>query len=101
MWTFERWIRHGYQQSLNVEAAVFEAIFANIETKIVFRFGTLGAPTFEREFGGGDSTRDLVNLERLRAYMRPIVDGQKTGTFSAILLERSFQNEHAHALRTV
>lgn len=63
------------------EIAVQHAILGNVGSLIAFRLGPLDAPLFAPFFAPIE-TIDLVNLANYEAYVRIMVDGHRTKTFS-------------------
>lgn len=71
-----------HQHSAQVDTAVFEAILGNTGSLMVFRVGATDAPLFVRQLET-PSLGDLINLPNHRAFVRLMVGGSRTRTFSA------------------
>ena len=74
-----------HQHISQADRAVFNAIIGNVGSQVVFRVGAQDAPLLHRQFGVID-TQDLINLPNHRAFVRLMVDGEKTKPFSASML---------------
>ncbi|WP_386331471.1 type IV secretory system conjugative DNA transfer family protein [Sulfitobacter sediminilitoris] len=70
-----------HQHIAQVETAVFDAILGNVGSLMVFRVGANDAPVFLRQLEHVTSS-DLINLPNHRAYMRVMVNGQRSRVFS-------------------
>lgn len=70
-----------HQHSAQVDPNVFEAILGNVGSLMVFRLGAHDAPLFVRQLEEV-SLSDVINLPNRRAYMRLMVDGERTRCFS-------------------
>lgn len=70
-----------HQHTAQVDPRVFEAILGNVGSLMVFRVGANDAPGFVRQLEKVTPT-DLINLPNRRAYMRLMLDGQRTPVFS-------------------
>lgn len=70
-----------HQHIAQVETAVFDAILGNVGSLMVFRVGANDAPVFVRQLERV-MPRDLINLPNHRAYMRVMVNGQRSQVFS-------------------
>ena len=73
-----------HQHIQQTDADVFEAIMGNVGTMIVMRIGATDAPMFSRQLDD-ILPRDLMNLPNHRAYVKLMVQGLKSKTFSAVL----------------
>ncbi|MEH6810836.1 MAG: hypothetical protein V7651_18455 [Hyphomonas oceanitis] len=73
-----------HQHIQQTDADVFEAIMGNVGTMIVMRIGAMDAPMFSRQLDD-ILPRDLMNLPNHRAYVKLMVQGLKSKTFSAVL----------------
>lgn len=71
-----------HQHSSQVDPAVFEAILGNTGSLMVFRLGARDAPLFVRQLESV-TIGDLINLPNHQAYVRLMVDGTRTRTFTA------------------
>lgn len=74
-----------HQHIGQADKAVFDAILGNVGTEIVFRVGTQDAPILARELGDVEPS-DLSQLPNHRTFVRLMVDGTKTRSFSATML---------------
>lgn len=70
-----------HQHIAQVDPAVFAAILGNVGSLMVFRVGASDAPVFVRQLECVTPT-DVINLPNHRAYMRLMLDGQRTRVFS-------------------
>lgn len=73
-----------HQHIQQTDTDVFEAIMGNVGTMIVMRIGATDAPMFSRQLDD-IPPRDLMNLPNHRAYVKLMVGGLKSKTFSAVL----------------
>jgi hypothetical protein len=74
-------IAHQYLQQLSPE--IRHAVLGNIGTIIAFRLGAEDAPYIAREFQPRFSELDLVQLENYRIYIKLMIDGTPSQSFSA------------------
>ena len=81
-------IAHQYVGQLISEAttAVRDAVFGNVGTLITFRVGAADAEFLEKEFSPEFVIRDLVNLENYNIYLKLMIDGMSSRSFSAATL---------------
>lgn len=70
------------QHTGQIGTSVLDAILGNIGSMMCFRLGVLDAPLFAKQLQTVEP-RDLINLPNYRAFVRLLVDGEKTRTFSA------------------
>ena len=70
-----------HQHIAQVDPAVFAAILGNAGSLMVFRVGAKDAPVFQRQLERV-TLGDLVNLPNHRAFMRLMLEGQRTPAFS-------------------
>ena len=66
-----------------LEPELQEAILGNVGTTIAFRVGPTGAEILEKEFHPEVSADDLVNLPNYQMYLKLMIDGAVSKTFSA------------------
>jgi len=62
-----------------------ESLLGNVGTVVAFRLGIGDAPVFSR-YLQGPTEQDLLNLPNHRAYIRMMIDGEKSRAFSATTL---------------
>ncbi len=74
-------IAHQYVGQL--EDAVREAVFGNVGTIVSFRVGAEDAETLGEEFAPVFTERDLVELAKYDFYLRLMIDGVASQSFSA------------------
>ena len=65
---------------------VRDAVFGNVGTLISFRVGAADAEFLEKEFTPEFVIRDLVNLENYNIYLKLMIDGLSSRSFSATTL---------------
>ncbi|NEK24198.1 type IV secretion system DNA-binding domain-containing protein [Sulfitobacter sp. JBTF-M27] len=70
-----------HQHVAQVDAKVFDAILGNVGSLLAFRVGANDAPIFQRQLERVTNS-DLINLPNRRAYLRLMLDGQRTQAFS-------------------
>lgn len=73
-----------HQHIQQTDPDVFEAIRGNVGTIILMRIGATDAPMFSRQLDDVPA-RDLMNIPNHRAYIKLMVQGMKSKTFSAVL----------------
>lgn len=74
------------------DKAVFEAVLGNVGTLICFRIGVADAPVIARQLGHPE-IRDIINQPTHAAFVRLMVDGVQTKSFSMTSLpETNVQN---------
>lgn len=61
---------------------VRDAVFGNVGSILSFQIGYDDADSIANQFGDEELVRDLVSLSRYNAYLRLLVDGMPTRTFS-------------------
>src|SRR3989339_1639005 len=78
-------VAHQYTAQLVVDksSAVRDAVFGNVGTIIVFRFGSDDAEFLESEFDPEFTPQDIVNLPNYKVYMKLMIDGVTSRPFSA------------------
>ncbi|MEA2113286.1 MAG: type IV secretion system DNA-binding domain-containing protein [Patescibacteria group bacterium] len=81
-------IAHQYVGQLVSEAttAVRDAVFGNVGTLVSFRVGAADAEFLEKEFTPEFTVQDLVNLENYNIYLKLMIDGVSSRSFSATTL---------------
>lgn len=72
-----------HQYVSQVQPEVRDAILGNVGTMIAFRVGPVDARLLERQFGPEVNDLDLANLPNHNIYIRLMVQGRITPTFSA------------------
>ena len=70
-----------HQHTAQVDSAVFAAILGNAGSLMVFRVGANDAPVFVRQLERVTPS-DLINLPNRRAFIRLMLDGERTRAFS-------------------
>jgi type IV secretory pathway TraG/TraD family ATPase VirD4 len=70
------------QHTGQIEKLVYDAIFGNIGTFVIFRVGANDAPTLARQLEIKNSA-DLIGLPNFRFYMRLMIEGMQTHAFTA------------------
>lgn len=70
-----------HQHIAQVDPAVMSAILGNVGSLLVFRVGADDAPVFLRQLEEV-TLGDLINLPNHRAFIRLMLDGQRTRVFS-------------------
>jgi hypothetical protein len=78
-------LSHQFQGQLDTQ--VRDAILGNIGTIISFRLGLTDAEMLAGEFYPFFSARDLINLPNYHIYLKLIIDGVVSQSFSAVALE--------------
>ena len=73
-----------HQFAAQMEPAVFEAVMGNVGNMVVLRVGVRDAPLLQQQLSTV-SLADLINQPNHRAFLRVMVDGYRTPTFSASL----------------
>jgi len=90
-------LAHQYIAQLGEE--VRDAVFGNVGTLVTFRVGADDAEFFEKEFAPEITAMDLVNLPNRKIYLKLMIDGVTSRTFSANTLvpmekpETSFRDQ--------
>ncbi len=75
-------LAHQYIEQLHED--VTAAVFGNVGTVICFRVGSIDAEELEVEFGPRFTKEDLVNIDKFNFYIRLMIDGVASESFSAI-----------------
>jgi len=65
---------------------VRDAVFGNVGTLVAFRIGASDAEFLEKEFLPEFSIDDLVNLDKYNIYLRLMINGAASKSFSALTL---------------
>ncbi len=65
---------------------VSDAVFGNVGTSLSFQVGFDDAEYIANQFGNEEMANDLVSLSKYNAYIRLLVDGMPTKTFSMTTL---------------
>ena len=73
-----------HQFAAQMEPAVFEAVMGNVGNMVVLRVGVRDAPLLQQQLSTV-TLADLINQPNHRAFLRVMVDGCRTPTFSAAL----------------
>jgi hypothetical protein len=77
-------IAHQYLQQLSPE--IRHAVLGNIGTIISFRVGAEDAPYLAKEFQDEFDQMDLIQLANYRVYIKLMIDGTPSKSFSATTL---------------
>ncbi|MBU1038615.1 DUF87 domain-containing protein [Patescibacteria group bacterium] len=77
-------IAHQYIEQLG--DVVKAAVFGNVGTMITFRVGAEDAEFLEKEFGPTFTEEDLVGLPKYHIYLKLMIDGITSESFSAVTL---------------
>lgn len=77
-------IAHQYIEQLSEE--VQAAVFGNVGTLVCFRVGAADAEFLEKEFAPVFTETDLVNLTKYDVYLKLMIDGVASDSFSATTL---------------
>ena len=72
-----------HQYITQMEEKVRDAVFGNVGTMTAFRVGAADAEFLEREFTPEFSANDLVNLTKYNIYLKLMIDGVSSNSFSA------------------
>ena len=75
-----------HQYITQMEETVRDAIFGNVGTIINFRIGAADAEFLEKEFLPEFNADDLVNLAKYNIYLKLMIDGVASRSFSATTL---------------
>jgi len=62
---------------------VKDAVFGNVGTTISFQVGASDAHLLKEVFGGEIEEQDLVNIKKYSVYLKQLIDGMPSPTFSA------------------
>ena len=73
-----------HQHVNQLDSDVFEAIVGNVGTLITFRLGASDAQSFSRQLDE-IQPHDLINLQNFRTYIKLMVGGVRSKTFSATM----------------
>ncbi len=65
-----------------MEENIKNAIFGNVGTIMSFRIGVTDANYLQHEFQPTFNEQDLINVERFNAYVKTLVNGEPTSSFS-------------------
>lgn len=78
-------IAHQYVAQLATESSteVRDAVFGNVGTLVSFRVGAADAEFLEKEFYPEFTAEDLVNLPNYNIYLKLMIDGISSRSFSA------------------
>jgi len=85
-----------HQYISQMDDTVRDAIFGNIGTLISFRVGASDAKYLEEEFLPQFSSDDLVNLGKYNIYLKLMIDGVASKSFSAITLSPFLMPEKSY-----
>jgi hypothetical protein len=80
-------LAHQYLTQLDLE--VRDAILGNVGTIVSFRVGPADAEILAKEFSPEVTATDLVSLPNYHVYLKLMVDGSVSRTFSATTLSSS------------
>lgn len=72
-----------HQYITQMDETVRDAVFGNVGTMITFRVGAADAEFLEREYAPEFSENDLVNLTKYNVYLKLMIDGVASASFSA------------------
>lgn len=72
-----------HQYIAQMDEKVRDAVFGNVGTMITFRVGAADAEFLEREFTPEFFANDLVNLAKYNIYLKLMIDGVASNSFSA------------------
>ncbi len=75
-----------HQYITQMDEKVRDAIFGNVGTIITFRIGAADAEFLEKEFLPEFNADDLVNLAKYNIYLKLMIDGVASRSFSAATL---------------
>lgn len=70
------------QYCSQIARPVLDAILGNVGTLLVFRIGAQDASLFARQLGD-IRPEDLINLSNYRMFVRLMIDGNQSKTFTA------------------
>ena len=71
-----------HQYITQMEEPVRDAVFGNAGTLVTFRVGAADAEYLEKEFAPTFTETDLVNLDKYNAYIKLMIDGITSKSFS-------------------
>ncbi len=92
-------IAHQYIEQMEEE--VRAAVFGNVGTMIVFRVGAFDAEYLEKEFAPQFTAEDLVNLGIFQIYLKLMIDGISSQSFSATTIPPIAKPEHSSAQQVI
>ncbi|HEY4484264.1 MAG: hypothetical protein A3I24_01965 [Candidatus Harrisonbacteria bacterium RIFCSPLOWO2_02_FULL_41_13b] len=72
-----------HQYIAQMEEEVQKAVFGNVGTIVTFRVGAEDAEVLEKEFAPEFTANDLVNLAKWQIYLKLMIDGVASNSFSA------------------
>lgn len=73
-----------HQHTSQIDSEVLHTIFGNVGSLMSFRLGVSDANTLAKQFGANvPSVRDLVNLPNYECYVKLMVNGAQSKSFSA------------------
>jgi len=72
---------------------VKDAVFGNVGTTISFQVGASDAHLLKEVFGGEIEEQDLVNIKKYSVYLKQLIDGMPSPTFSADMFWPHKKNE--------
>ncbi|MFH0873674.1 MAG: type IV secretion system DNA-binding domain-containing protein [Candidatus Komeilibacteria bacterium] len=77
-------VAHQYINQLvkDGDTKIRDAVFGNVGTKIVFRVGAEDAEFLEKQFAPVFTQYDLINIPKLQAYIKLLVDNQNPPAFN-------------------
>lgn len=75
-----------HQHLAQIELLLREAIFGNVGTTIALRLGSLDAALIEKTLAPDFSAQDLVSLPNHDMYLKLLVNGVTSKSFSAVVL---------------
>ena len=87
-------VAHQYVKQL--DEAVADAVFGNVGTLITFRVGADDAELLEKEFMPDFTAQDLVNLGFRNIYLKLMIDGVTSHSFSATTMDTIAKPEVSH-----
>ncbi len=87
-------IAHQYVKQL--DEAVSDAVFGNVGTIVSFRVGADDAELLEKEFMPEFEATDIVNLGFRQIYLKLMIDGVTSHSFSAMTMDTIPKPEMSH-----
>jgi hypothetical protein len=85
-----------HQYIAQMDEQVRDAVFGNVGTLVSFRVGAEDAEALEKELGPDFVAQDLVNLGKYTIYLKLMIDGLASRTFSAATLPPLPQEEETY-----
>ncbi len=85
-----------HQYITQMDEKVQDAVFGNVGTMITFRVGATDAEFLEKEYAPEFSETDLVNLTKYNIYLKLMIDGVASNSFSAETLAPFPNPETSH-----